>query len=197
MPSSAAQEHIRDLHDSSRGGSDGLARRYSPEQERPLRAYATFAGLYAAGLTCALLALRRSGRQLPLRPGVGDVLMVGIATHKLSRLIAKDKVTSFLRAPFTRFQETTGHGEVAEEPSGHGLRLAIGELLVCPYCLAQWIATGFALGLVVAPRLTRLLGTTLVAHAISDFLQVAYRAASDPERESLAAGLCAARRGRR
>jgi len=178
MPgSSATEESARERNDRSRGDSDGLATRYSPDQERPLRAYAALAGLYAAGLTCALVALRRSGRQLALRPGVGDVLMVGIATHKLSRLIAKDKITSFLRAPFTRFQETTGHGEVAEQPSGHGLRLALGELLVCPYCLAQWIATGLALGLVVAPRLTRLLGTTLVAHTISDFLQVAYRAA--------------------
>ena len=164
-------------NDSSRGESDGVATQYSPGQERPLRAYVTLAGVYAAGVTCALLALRRSGRELPLRPSVGDVLMVGIATHKLSRVIARDKVTSFLRAPFTRFQEATGHGEVAEEPSGHGLRLALGELLVCPYCLAQWIATAMALGLVLAPRSTRFLGTTLVAHTISDFLQVAYRAA--------------------
>jgi len=33
--------------------------------------------------------------------------------------------------------------------------------------------------LVGAPRLTRLLGTVFVAHTISDFLQVAYRAAED------------------
>ena len=51
-------------------------------------------------------------------------------------------MTSFLRAPFTRFQESSGQGEVVEEePCGHGLRLAVGELLVCPYCLAQWVAT--------------------------------------------------------
>jgi Protein of unknown function (DUF1360) len=176
MQQGSVRHGVHRLHAGRPQDGDGLASGYSPEQERPLRAYAAFAGLYALGLTCALLVLRRSGRQLPPRPSVSDVLMLGIATHKLSRLIAKDKVTSFLRAPFTRFQETTGHGEVAEEPSGHGLRLALGELLVCPYCLAQWIATAFALGLVGAPRLTRLLGSTLVAHTISDFLQVAYRA---------------------
>ena len=64
----------------------------------------------------------------------GDLLLVGIATHKLSRLLAKDKVTSFIRAPFTRYQEPSGQGEVEEEPYGHGLHLAVGELLVCPYC---------------------------------------------------------------
>lgn len=177
MPRSPVDERTRREGESSSGEHDGVATRYSPEQERPLRGYAGLAGVYAGGLTGALLALRRSGRQLPSRPSVGDVLLLGIATHKLSRLIAKDRVTSFVRAPFTRFQEATGHGEVAEQPSGHGMRLALGELLVCPYCLAQWIATGFALGLLVAPRVTRLLGTTLVAHTISDFLQLAYRAA--------------------
>jgi Protein of unknown function (DUF1360) len=88
-------------------------------------------------------------------------------------------VTSFLRAPFTTFQESSGHGEVEEEPRGHGLRLAVGELLVCPYCLAQWTATGLTVGLIGAPRLTRLLSVTLVAHTVSDFLQAAYRAAED------------------
>ena len=96
-----------------------------------------------------------------------------------SRLIAKDKVTSFIRAPFTRFQESSGQGEVEEQPCGHGLRFAVGELLVCPYCLAQWVASGLAIGLIGAPRPTRLVSSVLVAHTVSDFLQVAYRAAED------------------
>ena len=95
----------------------------------------------------------------------------------MSRLITKDKVTSFARAPVTRFQEASGHGEVEEEPRGEGLRLAIGELLVCPYCLAQWVATGLTLSLVASPRLTRVVSGVFVAHTISDFLQAAYRAA--------------------
>jgi Protein of unknown function (DUF1360) len=45
--------------------------------------------------------------------------------------------------------------------------------------LAQWVATALTLGLVGAPRLTRLLSSVFVAHTISDFLQVAYRAAED------------------
>ena len=88
-------------------------------------------------------------------------------------------MTSFVRAPFTRFQEPSGQGEVEEQPCGHGLRLAVGELLVRPYCLAQWVAAGLTLGLIGAPRLTRLISTVFVAHTISDFLQVAYRAAED------------------
>ncbi len=156
---------------------DGLAAHYSPEEERPLRAYALLAGTFATGVGGSLLALHRSGRDLPERPSAADVLLVGVASHKLSRLIAKDKVTSFLRAPFTRFQEATGQGEVAEQPCGHGLQLALGELLVCPYCLSQWIAAGMTVGLVGVPRATRFAGSILAAHTISDFLQIAYHAA--------------------
>jgi hypothetical protein len=156
-----------------------LTAHYAPGEERPLRSYVILTGAYGTAFAGSLVALRARGHDLPERITAGDVMLIGVATHKLSRLVAKDKVTSFLRAPFTRFQQSSGHGEVEEEPCGHGVRLAVGELLVCPYCLAQWVATGFTLGLVGAPRLTRLLGTVFVAHTVSDFLQVAYRAAED------------------
>src|SRR3954454_22044278 len=47
----------------------------------------------------------RSGRSFPERVGAGDLLMAGVATHKLSRIVSKDRVTAPLRAPFTEFQE--------------------------------------------------------------------------------------------
>jgi Protein of unknown function (DUF1360) len=105
------------------------------------------------------------------------VVLIGVATHKVSRLLTKDKVTSFLRAPFTRFQEEAGHGELEEVARGRGLRLAVGELLVCPYCIAQWVAGAFFLGLVFAPRITRVLAGMWSAHAIADSVQLAYSAA--------------------
>ncbi len=157
----------------------GPASHYAPGQDRPLGSYAVLAGVYAGGVAGALALLRSRHRQLPEHFTAADVLLVGVASHKLSRLIAKDKVTSFVRAPFTRFQESSGHGEVEEEPCGHGMRLAIGELLVCPYCLAQWIATGLTLSQIAAPRPTRLISAIFAAHTVSDFLQIAYRAAED------------------
>jgi hypothetical protein len=147
------------------------------DQYRPLGGYAVLSGAFGAALGGALLAARASGRPLPERPSAQDVLLAGVATHKLSRLIAKDKVTSFLRAPFTRFQESAGYGEIEEEARGHGLRLATGELLTCPYCLAQWVAAGFTVGYVYAPRLTRLLAGMWTAHAVADFVQLAYSSA--------------------
>ncbi len=176
MADTAAKTHA---HNGSLVHSRSLASQYAPGQEPPLGAYVLLTGTYGTALAGSLIALRTAGRELPPRPTAPDILLAGIATHKLSRLIAKDRVTSFLRAPFTRFQESSGQGEVQEEPCGDGLRLAVGELMVCPYCVAQWVATGLSLGLVAAPRLTRLFSGIFVVHTISDFLQIAYRLAEE------------------
>jgi Protein of unknown function (DUF1360) len=156
-----------------------LASQNAPVDERPLASYAILAGTYGGALAASLVILHARGHELPEHFTAADMLLVGVASHKLSRLITRGKVTSFLRAPTTRFQRSSGHGEVEEEPRGHGLRFAVGELLVCPYCIAQWIATGLTVGLVGAPRVTRLLSTISVAHTVSDFLQVVYRAAEN------------------
>lgn len=150
-----------------------------PGEERPLAGYAGLTSAFGLAIGGALLALRASGRELPEGPRASDLVLTGIATHKLSRLLTKDRVTSFVRAPFTRYQEAAGHGEVEEEPRGHGLRYAIGELLVCPFCVAQWISAGFAIGLVAAPRPTRFVAGIYAAETISDVLQLAYKAAED------------------
>jgi hypothetical protein len=150
---------------------------YAPNEDRPISAYAVLVSVFGVSLGGSLAAVRLTGRELPERVGTLDTLVIGIAAHKLSRLIAKDKVTSFLRAPFTRFQDFAGHGEVEEEAYGHGLRHAIGEMLICPYCLGLWCASALTVGLVAAPRSSRLVSSVLVSHTISDFLQVVYRAA--------------------
>jgi hypothetical protein len=149
---------------------------YAPQDERPLAAYTGLTAAFGVALGGALVALRR---RLPERIDARDLALAGIATHKLSRLLAKDKVTSFIRAPFTRYEEPAGQGELEEAPRGSGARYAIGELLVCPYCLAQWVATGFVVGLVAAPRPTRVVAGIYAAETLADFLQLAYAAAED------------------
>jgi hypothetical protein len=68
---------------------------------------------------------------------------------------------------------------VEEAAKGTGLRKAVGELIICPYCLGQWVAGGFALGLVGAPRVTRLVAAMYTAEAISDALHLAYKSAAE------------------
>ena len=151
----------------------------SPEERPPLGSYAAFAALFNLGFAGAIAAARASGRELPERVGAGDVVLVGTASHKLSRLIAKDKVMCFARAPFTRYEEQGGPAELEESARGTGLQRAIGEMVACPYCLGMWASAGFHVGLLYAPRLTRLVASTFTALTISDFLQIAYKAAED------------------
>jgi Protein of unknown function (DUF1360) len=153
---------------------------YSPPRERPpFAAYATFATVFHAAMAGAVAAAKRSGRDLPERVEAGDIVLVGTASYKLSRLISKKKVTSFVRAPFTELEGKGGPAELEEKPRGSGVRRAVGELLVCPYCLGLWASGGFHVGLLFAPRATRFSASVLSAMAISDFLQVAYRAAEE------------------
>jgi hypothetical protein len=166
-------EQLENAAERARGTTDGYA-----HEHRPLGGYLALTSVFGAAFAGSLVAARRRGG-LPARPEVIDIVTVGAATHKLSRLIAKDKVTSFLRAPFVRYEDSAGHGEVSEEPRGRGLRLAVGELVACPYCLGQWIAAGFGVGLVAAPRLTRLVAFIYTTETVADFLQLAYKAAED------------------
>jgi hypothetical protein len=81
---------------------------------------------------------------LPARVHAGDIALLCVATHKATRILSKDLVTSPVRAPFVQFEELTRPNEVKESPRGSGVRRAIGELLICPYCLGAWVAAGFA-----------------------------------------------------
>jgi hypothetical protein len=147
---------------------------HSPDQERPLGAYAVLMATYLAGVAGFSAWLRASGREVPDRVPPADAVLVAVATHKASRLITKDRVSSAFRAPFTTFQGDAGPGEVDEAARGTGLRRAVGELLVCPHCMDVWLATAAVAGLIVAPRLTRWLAGMLSIVFGADVLQIAY-----------------------
>jgi hypothetical protein len=152
------------------------ASRYSNGDDRPLSGYVATLATYG-GLVATLAALGRR-RQLPETIGPWDVALLAGATYKVSRTLAKDAVTSPLRAPFTTYAGVSAPAELHEEVRDDSpLRHSTGELLTCPFCLSQWVGTLFAAGLVVAPRATRLAAGTLTAVAGSDFLQYAFATA--------------------
>jgi hypothetical protein len=151
----------------------GLADEYAPDSDRPLGGYTALMALYGAAVTAGAVALRRRNQRLPeVRPF--DIALVGIATYKLARRMSKDSVTSPLRAPFTRYEGVAGPAELKEEVRGSGLRKAVGELVSCPFCLSQWVSTGFVFGLLTAPRATRWIASVFSSLALADFLQFAY-----------------------
>ena len=146
--------------------------------EQLLAEYATMLGFYLTSVL-VLAELARKKRRLPRRFGLLDLALLGIATHKLSRVVAKDRITSILRAPFVSYIRGAGAGEVEEEPRGRGIQRGIGHLISCPYCTAPWSATALAFGFLFAPRVTRFLAGILASVAMSDFLHRAYLGAKE------------------
>jgi hypothetical protein len=167
------------LTESLRTRLSRVGQSYAPHDHRPLAGYLAAMGSFTALAASLATAAKVTGKPAPERPATADVVLLSLATHKLSRLIAKDSVTSPLRAPFTRYTEPAGAAELNEEVRDHegSLKHGIGELITCPFCLAVWVAAGLTGGLVLAPRLTRLVATALTATAVSDFLQLGYDAA--------------------
>lgn len=154
---------------------------YRGDNPRPLIGYVVVLLTYSAVVALAAAA---TGRRLPQRWSVEDLVTVTLGTHKLSRTLSKDAVTSPLRAPFARYAGTGGPAEVIEETRHSSqLRHSLGELMTCPLCLDMWVVTALVIGLVFAPRLTRLVAGTFAALAGADFLQLAYAKAQQAARQ--------------
>ena len=147
------------------------------EVDRPLGAYAVLVGVFTL-LFVAPLTVAARRRVLPPRPHPADLALLGVATFKLSRLLATDAVTGFVRAPFVHFEGMEGLTTPKETPRGRGLRRAIGQLLLCPKCMGLWLAAALTTGLTVAPRATRTACGALTVAAANDALQTAHKAAT-------------------
>ena len=155
---------------------DGIFAGYSKDGGVPLASYGTLVGVFNLLFALFLLVARGSGRPLPERVGAGDILLFGVATHKLSWAIAKEGATSPIRAPFTELQEIESPTNFREKPRGTGLQRSIGELLTCHFCLGQWVAAFFAYGLVLFPAVTRFAAAIFAMLTVSDSLHQAYKA---------------------
>jgi hypothetical protein len=151
-----------------------MTEKSDPSADYP--AYVALTGVYAVGTGATMALLHRKGR-LPTRISAPDIILLGVATYQLSRTITRDRVTGFLRAPFAREGEPVGRGEVESEPLGRGVRRAIGELLVCPFCMTQWVGTGLLAGLCAAPRSTRFVASLLALRTVSEAVNIGHEAA--------------------
>ncbi len=172
--SAAAMPELTTIKDRVTNGWRQQEQQYAHGEDFPLRGYAGAMSVYGGVVAAIAATARLSGRALPERISPWDTAVTAVATHKLSRLLAKDPVTSPLRAPFTTFEGTSGPAELAEDVRSSGSKKTVGELVTCPFCIGMWVSTGFTAGYVFAPRATRLAATTLAVLAGSDFLQFAY-----------------------
>ena len=145
-------------------------------EDRPLGAYLGLIGLFHLMFGLFLLATKKADRSIPQRVRLGDIVLLGVATHKVGYLLSNDAVTSAIRAPFTEYQEMQSPSSVEEQPRGTGLRKAIGELFTCVFCIGHWVAAFFAYGLVIAPAVTRFVAAIFAVVTVSDYLTQAYMA---------------------
>ena len=142
-------------------------------QPPPYRAYATIVGTFLSGLgaVSGLAAARR--RPIQEISGI-DLALLGLATFKASRTIARDKVASFVRDPFVEGEAYEGEHEQPTKETE--LKQAIGELVTCTRCVGTWIGAGLASTQILAPRTGRLLTSVLAAGAINDWLLAGFNA---------------------
>jgi hypothetical protein len=128
----------------------------------------TFVGTLAAAGAVAKLLGRDAREHTAL-----DLTVLGLATFKGARTIARDGVTSFVREPFVEGNARDGD----ESPVETGdIRQAIGELVTCSRCIGTWVAAALAGTQIIAPQFGRLLTWTLGTAGANDFLQAGFAA---------------------
>jgi hypothetical protein len=128
--------------------------------------YAVLSSGYAALAGAVLLAAREHGDE-PLHPA--EIVPLGVATFALAKLIAKEKVESWVREPFV---EELPSGD--RRPKGTRLRYAVGELLTCTRCVGAWSSLGLVGLRLVRPREARVITALLGTSAVNDFLQTGF-----------------------
>ena len=144
-------------------------------EEESLYSYSALMGIFSLIFALFVLLCRLTGRPIPERIEARDIALLGMAAHKMSMVGSEDAITSPLRAPVTEIQEKESPKKVIEKPRGEGLRRSVGELLLCKFCLGVWLASFLTYGLVLVPRLTRLIAALFAVVTVSDYLHQSYK----------------------
>jgi len=129
--------------------------------------YATINAVYAALAGGLLYATRERATRDPIT--VSELLPLSAATFALSKMIAREKVGTWVREPFV---EEDGD---APRPTGTRLRRAVGELVTCTRCVGAWSALAVVGLRVTSPAAGRTVSNVLAASAANDWLQAGFR----------------------
>jgi hypothetical protein len=139
------------------------------DEPDPTRGHLILLGVYMSVVAAAGVLLRDRRRLAVPKPQ--DIVLLGIGTFKLSRIITRERVTQAIREPFAEVKEAGTGSEIIPAPRGKGLRRAIGELLSCPFCASVWIGTAASLSYALAPEPTRLAASALSTMTVADAAQ--------------------------
>ena len=132
--------------------------------------YAVLNAVYGALFVGTVLATRkRAPHQDPI--AFHELIPMSAATFTLSKVIAREKIGTWMRDPFVEHVDDTQ----PRRPRGRRLRRAVGELVTCTRCVGAWSALG-VVGLRAAdPHAGRLVTNVLAASAANDFLQAGFK----------------------
>jgi hypothetical protein len=144
-----------------------------PENLRPEPAvgpaqYGAINAVYAALFAGLLIATRGRDADAERLEGA-ELLPLTAATFAISKIVAREKVGSWVREPFV--DDPVG----GKRPRGGRFQRAVGELVTCSRCVGAWTALGLV-GLRLAhPRTGRTVTTVFAAAGLNDYLQAAFR----------------------
>lgn len=133
--------------------------------------YAVVEAVFVAALAgVAALTRRRESSGEPAIP-LRELPLLAAATFALADVVAKEKVSTWLREPFV--EESADHKPV--RPEGSGLRYTVGELLTCTRCVGTWSALALVGLRTASPAAGRTVSTVLALAGANDVLQSGFR----------------------
>jgi hypothetical protein len=132
--------------------------------------YATLNAVYGLILASLALATRRRGGAEPIRGA--ELVPMGAATFALSKVIAREKIGSWVREPFV---EDGAADDDGPQPRGGGLKRAVAELVTCTRCVGAWSAMAVVGLRVASPSAGRTVTAVLTASAVNDWMQTGFR----------------------
>jgi hypothetical protein len=147
-------------------GRNGGERREEPMTEAA--DYAVINLVYASLFAGVIYATRESAREEPIK--LHELVPMSAATFALAKVIAREKVGTWLREPFVE------HVDGEARPEGRRLQRAIGELVTCTRCVGAWSALGVVGLRLASPDAGRNVANVLAVSAANDWLQAGFKA---------------------
>ena len=129
--------------------------------------YAALNAVFGALLASIVVASRERARHHdPLT--TRDLAVTGAATFALAKVIARERIGSWVREPFVDEQD-------GKQPRGRRMRHAVGELITCTRCVGAWSALGLIGLRLTNPAAGRVVNDVLAVSAMNDWLQAAFK----------------------
>jgi hypothetical protein len=118
-------------------------------------------------MAAVVVATRERAREDPISGP--ELIPIAAATFALSKVIAREKIGSWMREPFV---EQDGGDR---KPRGRRMQRAMGELLTCSRCVGAWSALGIVGLRLASPEAGRTVTNVLAASAANDWMQAGFK----------------------